>query len=211
MTQVASDWAWVVSIAALNGAAGFVFIKMFRALDLKSIVSEKAGGYAGDNPRLQSSSARVISFFGGMIMTFLVWGMANVAIFKGLSGATEQEIAAFLTPVGGFLVSGLTLFAPYAINQASDAFKTGQTTPADLDAAVATERQKSDAAIAAAKEKSDAAIAAEKAKTDAVTKANAAKQVANTEVDTAVAAGQLDAAKAKTIVDAAIKAATGTT
>lgn len=185
MTQIGSDWSWLVTAIALNGAAGYVFFRLFRRLDLKSIVSEKAGLQAGADPRQDTSSARVISFFGGMVMTFLVWAMANVLVFKGMNGATEQEITAFLTPVNGFLVSGLTLFAPYLINQAADTLKT--RTKVLSDATVEQARIENTPA------KPAPALPAPGALSTAV-------QEAVAEIDAEAAAGTLDASKAKQIV-----------
>jgi hypothetical protein len=213
-TQLFSDWAWVAGAVVFNGSVGYAFLKTFSVLTIREIVAEKVDTSPGGDPREQTSSARVISFLGGLIVTMFLWAAGNVAIYNGLVNPTQAK--EFLNSIQGYVLPGAALFLPYAVNRLSDVMKTGQTSQADVETAKVkananADVQKAKTDAAADKATSDAAIATEKAKTDALTRANAAKQVANTEVDTAVAAGQLDAAKVKAIVEAAIKATTGAT
>lgn len=136
--QAFSEWAWIVSAAAVNGAAFFTFFRTFGfrksdGVSLASMLSEKDSTASTDGGSRSTSSARVISFLGGMLMVCLVWGVANVILFNGLGGATAEQMNAFLTPVSGFLLSGMTFFAPYLINQGAGAIKAGQAAQADAD------------------------------------------------------------------------------
>lgn len=191
-TQLFANLAWVASAAVFNGSVGYAFLKTFSVLTIREIVAEKVDTPPGEDPREQTSSARVISFLGGVIVTMFLWAAGNVAIYNGLVNPAQAE--EFLNSIQGYVLPGAALFLPYAVNRFADVMKTGQTSQADVEAA---------------KVKANAALASEKAKIDAVTRVNAATQVANTAVDAAAAASQLDAAKAKEIATAAIKAATG--
>lgn len=71
-------------------------------------------------PEMHASSSRVIAMMGMMAILFLFLGFGVFAIFE--FGATGK-VPATMNLVVTFLTSGLTLFAPYLVNQFASVFK----------------------------------------------------------------------------------------
>lgn len=69
-------------------------------------------------PTMVSSSSRVIAFMGSVMLLFLFMGFGLFAMLRFAVGAELK----YLSEIGTFLITGLTLFAPYIVNKFSGVF-----------------------------------------------------------------------------------------
>jgi hypothetical protein len=69
----------------------------------------------------ETSYSRVAGMVGAVVLACFIWAIGNVVLFKAF--ATPAEVAPMLASLGGFFLAGASLFAPYAFNQLSNAFK----------------------------------------------------------------------------------------
>lgn len=72
-------------------------------------------------PELHASVSRVIAMMGMMAILFLFLGFGVFAIFEyGATGKVSDN----MDRISSYLTTGLTLFAPYLVNQFSSIFKS---------------------------------------------------------------------------------------
>lgn len=69
---------------------------------------------------LQASSSRLIAFLGSIVILFLFLGFGLVAIYHF---ATTGTLPSSTSSVKDYLLTGLALFAPYAVNKFSSLFE----------------------------------------------------------------------------------------
>lgn len=89
-----------------------------------------AGAVVGDPPAqpaatpvvttLHASSSRLIAFLGSIVILFLFLGFGIVALYDF---ATTGTLPSSTSSVKDYLLTGLTLFAPYAVNKFSSLFE----------------------------------------------------------------------------------------
>ncbi|MEE3623007.1 hypothetical protein UCD39_03265 [Nitrospirillum sp. BR 11752] len=68
-----------------------------------------------------TSYSRVSGLVGAIVLTCFFWAFGNVIIYKFFVHPTDIEVG--VKGAAGFLLAGSALFAPYAFNQLSSAFK----------------------------------------------------------------------------------------
>lgn len=90
----------------LSGVSGNGTMSMLLGPDGKPVVA----------PQMAASTSRLIALIGTMAILFLYVGFGMFALFH--FGQTGQ-VPSSLKDVVSFLVAGLTLFAPYAVNKVS--------------------------------------------------------------------------------------------
>lgn len=71
-------------------------------------------------PQMRASSSRVIALMGMVAILFLFIGFGALALF---SLGNTGEVPPSLDKVVNFLVSGMTLFAPYVVNKFASLFQ----------------------------------------------------------------------------------------
>lgn len=69
---------------------------------------------------LHASSSRLIAFLGSIVILFLFLGFGMVMIYDF---ATTGALPSSASSVKDYLLTGLTLFAPYAVNKVSSLFE----------------------------------------------------------------------------------------
>jgi hypothetical protein len=73
-------------------------------------------------PQLRASTSRVIALIGMVAIVFLYLGFGTFALFSfGSTGRLPESMREIVT----YLVAGLTLFAPYAVNKLANLFQQG--------------------------------------------------------------------------------------
>ena len=71
--------------------------------------------------KLSASTSRLVALLGTIVLLFMFVGFGVFAMFQfGMSGELPESIS----QVVEFMVAGLTLFAPYAVNKFSNLFST---------------------------------------------------------------------------------------
>jgi len=73
-------------------------------------------------PAGETSYSRVAGMVGAIVLACFVWALGNVVLYKAFTAA--GEVQALLGGLGTFFLAGASLFAPYAFNQLSAAFKS---------------------------------------------------------------------------------------
>lgn len=72
-------------------------------------------------PEMRASSSRVIAVMGMVVILLMYMGFGIFALFS--FGGTGDLPEGKMDGVVGFLLAGMTLFAPYAVNKFSELFK----------------------------------------------------------------------------------------
>ncbi len=79
---------------------------------------------AAGNPmkvtQMRASSSRMLALMGAIVILLMFLGFGSVALF---SFANTGELPQAMDKVVNFLLAGMTLFAPYAVNQFSKVFE----------------------------------------------------------------------------------------
>jgi hypothetical protein len=71
--------------------------------------------------KLSASTSRLVALMGTIVLLFMFVGFGAFAMFEfGMSGQLPDSIS----QVVEFMLAGLTLFAPYAVNKVSSLFST---------------------------------------------------------------------------------------
>ncbi|MDB5541035.1 MAG: hypothetical protein JWQ89_2762 [Devosia sp.] len=68
-----------------------------------------------------TSYSRVAGMVGAVVLACFIWGIGNIVLYKAF--ADPGGVESLLASLGGFFLAGASLFAPYAFNQLSSAFK----------------------------------------------------------------------------------------
>ena len=84
--------------------------------DGKQIIG--ADGKVVLEPTMVSSSSRVIAFMGSVMLLFMFMGFGLFSMLRFAVGADLKSLG----EIGTFLITGLTLFAPYIVNKFSSVF-----------------------------------------------------------------------------------------
>lgn len=71
----------------------------------------------------ETSYSRVAGMIGAVVLACFVWAVGNVLLYK-MFASTPQEVTALLASLGSYFLAGASLFAPYAVNQLSSAFRS---------------------------------------------------------------------------------------
>lgn len=113
-----------ITFLIINIAIFWILYRIFTSISIRDIVAEKVDTPRGGDPREQTSSARVISFFGGMVVAMFLWAALDVVVYLGV--VAPDQVQPFLTSINGYVVPAAALFFPYAVNRIADVVKTGQ-------------------------------------------------------------------------------------
>jgi hypothetical protein len=70
----------------------------------------------------ETSYSRVAGMIGAVVLACFVWAVGNVLLYKMFMA--QDEVSGLLTSLGSYFLAGASLFAPYAVNQLGNAFKT---------------------------------------------------------------------------------------
>lgn len=94
------------------------------------------GAAAGDAPQVvteetvapqptppETSYSRVAGMIGAVVLACFVWAVGNVILYK-MFVSPPTDVAALIASLGSYFLAAASLFAPYAVNQLSNAFKT---------------------------------------------------------------------------------------
>lgn len=114
------DTIVLVTVLLIYNISSFMFTK--RAISENAIpeaVKVKADEEGGADA---TSYSRVAGMLGAVVMATFFWAVGNVVLFKMMTAPAEVE--AMLTGVSTFFLAGATLYAPYAVNQLKEAFKS---------------------------------------------------------------------------------------
>ena len=68
-----------------------------------------------------SSYSRIAGMIGAVVMAVFLWGLGNILLYKCFGAV--GEVATIMQNVGSFFLAGAALFAPYAANKLTAAFK----------------------------------------------------------------------------------------
>ena len=69
----------------------------------------------------ETSYSRVAGMIGAVVLACFVWAVGNVLLYKMFTA--QAEVFGLLASLGSYFLAGASLFAPYAVNQLSNAFK----------------------------------------------------------------------------------------
>lgn len=70
----------------------------------------------------ETSYSRVAGMIGAVVLACFVWAVGNVLLYKMFT-ANPSDVTALISSLGSYFLAGASLFAPYAVNQLSNAFK----------------------------------------------------------------------------------------
>jgi hypothetical protein len=70
----------------------------------------------------ETSYSRVAGMIGAVVLACFVWAVGNVLLYKMFMA--QDEVSGLLASLGSYFLAGASLFAPYAVNQLGNAFKT---------------------------------------------------------------------------------------
>jgi hypothetical protein len=71
-----------------------------------------------------SSYSRIAGMIGAVVMAVFLWALGNIILYKCFGDASQvSEVATIMQNVGSFFLAGAALFAPYAANKLTSAFK----------------------------------------------------------------------------------------
>lgn len=73
----------------------------------------------------ETSYSRVAGMIGAVVLACFVWAVGNIILYKMI--ASPNEVASLLASLGTYFLAAASLFAPYAVNQLSSAFKPSAT------------------------------------------------------------------------------------
>lgn len=73
----------------------------------------------------ETSYSRVAGMIGAVVLACFVWAVGNVILYKMF--ATPDQVATLLASLGTYFLAAASLFAPYVVNQLSNAFKPSTT------------------------------------------------------------------------------------
>jgi hypothetical protein len=82
---------------------------------------EKKEKQSTPGPSGETSYSRVSGMVGAVVLACFIWALGNVVLFKAFTA--PAEVGTMLQGLSGFFLAGASLFAPYAFNQLSAAFK----------------------------------------------------------------------------------------
>jgi hypothetical protein len=69
----------------------------------------------------ETSYSRVAGMIGAVVLACFVWAVGNVLLYKMFTA--QAEVSGLLASLSSYFLAGASLFAPYAVNQLSTAFK----------------------------------------------------------------------------------------
>lgn len=71
----------------------------------------------------ETSYSRVAGMIGAVVLACFVWAVGNVILYK-MFVAKPEDVTALVASLGSYFLAGAALFAPYAVNQLGNAFKS---------------------------------------------------------------------------------------
>ena len=106
-------------------------------IDLKEVLREKSlpppppdsgaqrAGGAAPTPTAsdqldETSFSRVAGMIGAIVLACFIWAVGNVILYKAF--ANIDDVKSILSSITPFILSGASLFAPYAFNKLSSVF-----------------------------------------------------------------------------------------
>jgi hypothetical protein len=117
-----------LNLVIFNLAIIFLLRLLFRNIDIKEVLREKApnvapqsaaaGAAAPDN----TSYSRVTGLIGAVVLAAFFWALGNIILFKAFESIAE--VAQLVSAVTTYILAGAALFAPYAVNQLTNIFKS---------------------------------------------------------------------------------------
>ncbi len=88
----------------------------------QAVVQETVSQQAGAS---ETSYSRVAGMIGAVVLACFVWAVGNVILYKMF--AAPDQVSTLLASLGTYFLAAASLFAPYAVNQLSNAFKPSTT------------------------------------------------------------------------------------
>ena len=121
----ASLFLWIVLII-YNFSTIFLLRIVLRSLSFPSMLVEKRV-LTDSTSTVPTSASRVIASIGSIILATFLWGLGNVVLYKSIISTTaDTGIKNLLDDIGNFFLAGAALFAPYAFNQLTSVFRSGE-------------------------------------------------------------------------------------
>jgi hypothetical protein len=72
-------------------------------------------------PAEDSSYSRIAGMIGAVVLAVFLWALGNIVLYKCFGAVSE--VGEIMQHVGSFFLAGAALFAPYAANKLTSAFK----------------------------------------------------------------------------------------
>jgi hypothetical protein len=124
-----------LSLIILNGGILFFIGRSLGKIDIREAVREKSpltrlssaplgvarDGVAAPVSGDSTSYSRVAGLIGATVMACFLWAVGNAIIMYAVDDPTK--LSNLVSPLGGYIAAGATLFAPYAANKLSGMFK----------------------------------------------------------------------------------------
>ena len=127
---VDQSWFWLfAAIIALYNGAVFLGLTRLGRLNLTSMLAEKVVSAeiakqiaaSAEERFVFTSKNRAVGALGAFVMVSFTWALGNIILYKSFYAADQVE--SIIDSVGTFYLASSALFAPYAFNQLSKAFR----------------------------------------------------------------------------------------
>ena len=110
---------WIALVVFNLSAVALLRLALTEANIGQALQEKSSAGAVADT----TSYSRLAGLVGAVVLAAFFWGLGNVVIRAAVFDPAGLD--AVVKGVGGYLLSGAALFAPYAFNQLARLFKVG--------------------------------------------------------------------------------------